>query len=86
MSEAEILPLEPVDQAGAWVPPALASPELDLIMVRKEVCAAMRFSPATLYREIAAGRFPAPIELSKRRKGWLRSQVAARQRENLPRR
>jgi prophage regulatory protein len=43
----------------------------------KHVLDQTSLSRATLYREIAAGRFPKPYQLSRGRVGWLRSEVAA---------
>jgi predicted DNA-binding transcriptional regulator AlpA len=44
---------------------------------RKRVLDRTSYSSATLYREIAAGRFPKPYYLSPGRVGWLRSEIAA---------
>lgn len=34
-------------------------------------------SASTIDREVAAGRFPAPIRLTPRAKGWLESEIDA---------
>lgn len=34
-------------------------------------------SPSTIDREVAAGRFPAPIRLTPRAKGWLEAEIDA---------
>jgi prophage regulatory protein len=43
----------------------------------KRVLEQTSLSRATLYREIAGGRFPRPHKLSLGSVGWLRSEVAA---------
>jgi prophage regulatory protein len=42
-----------------------------------EVKAATGKSRSTLYNGIAAGRFPPPIHLGVRMRGWLESEIAA---------
>jgi prophage regulatory protein len=40
-----------------------------------EVLRLTGLSSSTLWREIAAGRFPGPVPISKRSKGWLASDL-----------
>lgn len=49
----------------------------DRIMRRREVEFVCGLSRSTLYREIAAKNFPAPVRLSKNTVGFLASQVFA---------
>ncbi len=42
-----------------------------------EVLEQVPFSKATLYREIKAGRFAQPIEISARRVGFFQDEIAA---------
>lgn len=43
----------------------------------KELLAMLPFSKSTLYVELAAGRFPRPISLSRRARGWLAGDLKA---------
>src|SRR4051812_46728712 len=54
-----------------------ASINSDRIMRRREVEFVCGLSRSTLYREIAAKNFPAPVRLSKNAVGFLASQVFA---------
>ena len=49
----------------------------DRILRIGEVLRVNGFSASTLWREIAAGRFPSPVPISKRGKGWLASELHA---------
>jgi prophage regulatory protein len=69
--------------------PALA----DRFLAKPEVLRIAGFSAATLWREVQAGRFPAPIPISANRVGFLESEVrawvnksvlAARQARSVP--
>lgn len=40
-----------------------------------EVIERIRLSRSTIYRQIAAGSFPAPYSLSENRAGWLESEI-----------
>ena len=41
-------------------------------------------SRTTLWRDVRAGRFPAPVKVGRNRIGWLESEIEEWQ-ENLPR-
>jgi prophage regulatory protein len=43
----------------------------------KKVCQRTSLSRASVYREIAAGRFPKPVPLTGGRKGWVEAEVNA---------
>ena len=49
----------------------------DKILSRSEVLKIVGFSARTLYYEIAAGRFPRQVQISKRRVGWRLSDLQA---------
>lgn len=49
----------------------------DRFLAKPEVLRIAGFSAATLWREVTAGRFPAPIQISANRKGFLESEVRA---------
>ncbi len=49
----------------------------DRFLAKPEVLRIAGFSAATLWREVNAGRFPAPIRISANRKGFLESEVHA---------
>lgn len=51
---------------GDDCPPLLDMPELT---------GRTRLGRNTVYREIAAGRFPKPVEITPRRRVWLRDEV-----------
>ena len=53
--------------------PALA----DRFLAKPEVLRIAGFSAATLWREVQAGRFPAPVPISANRVGFLESEVRA---------
>ena len=53
--------------------PALA----DRFLAKPEVLRIAGFSAATLWREVQAGRFPAPVPISANRVGFLESEVIA---------
>ena len=46
------------------------------LLSRQSVLKRIPFSGATLWRAIAAGRFPRPIRLGKRRVAWVESEIA----------
>lgn len=48
---------------------------IDRYLSRAAVCAMVGFGQTVLYQEVKAGRFPRPRKISKRRRGWLLSQV-----------
>ena len=64
----------------------------DRFLAKPEVLRIAGFSAATLWREVQAGRFPAPIPISPNRVGFLESEVrewvlaarAARDRAKRP--
>lgn len=49
----------------------------DQIYPRKKTSEVVGLSPRTIYREIKAGRFPKPVQLSSRRVGWRESDITA---------
>jgi|SoiMethySBSTD1v2_1073268.scaffolds.fasta_scaffold410301_2 prophage regulatory protein len=49
----------------------------DRFLAKPEVLRIAGFSAATLWREVQAGRFPAPIPISANRVGFLESEVQA---------
>jgi len=53
------------------------SPINDEICRRQEVKRISGLSKSALYREIAAGRFPAPVRIAARTVGWRKSEIAA---------
>ena len=54
------------------------------ILLLKEVVARTGKSRTTLWRDVRAGRFPAPVRVGRNRIGWLESEITDWQ-ENLPR-
>jgi prophage regulatory protein len=48
---------------------------LDRFLSRKHIMAITGLSSATLWREVKAGRFPAPVEASPQRKCWSESEI-----------
>lgn len=57
---------------------------VDRLMRLAEVLQILGLSPATIYRQVKDGSFPAPLKISKRRVAWresdIRNHVASRQR------
>jgi len=55
------------------------TPDLPIVgerfLAKPEVLRIAGFSAATLWREVRAGRFPAPIDISAKRKGFLESEI-----------
>jgi prophage regulatory protein len=51
------------------------APVGDLVRGWAGICAEVRKSRVQLWRDIRAGRFPAPIELGPNSIAWLRSEV-----------
>lgn len=49
----------------------LGDPLVDI----KEVATMIRLCPSSIYREMAAGRFPRPKKLSSRKRMWHRSTI-----------
>jgi prophage regulatory protein len=49
----------------------------DRFLPKPEVLRIAGFSAATLWREVKAGRFPAPVSISPNRIGFLESEVRA---------
>lgn len=47
----------------------------DRFIRQPEVLAMIPFSPATLWRKVTAGHFPAPVKLSSRVTAWRLSEV-----------
>ena len=50
---------------------------LDRFLAKPEVLRIAGFSAATLWREVQAGRFPAPVWISANRVGFVESEVRA---------
>lgn len=46
-----------------------------MVLRVKDVAKVTALSVATVYRDVAAGRFPRPIRLSPNTSGWLRDEV-----------
>lgn len=63
----------PVDSLGA----SSGSPADNKFDCLSRVLERTSLSRATLYREVAGGRFPKPHRLSPGRVGWLRSEIDA---------
>lgn len=59
---------------------------LDRFLASKEVTVITGWSRQTLWREVKAQRFPAPIPTSPHRVGWLESEVARWQEARIERR
>jgi prophage regulatory protein len=49
----------------------------DCLLILREVVAMTRLSKPTVYKLVAAGRFPRQIHLAPQRVVWLRSEVLA---------
>ena len=64
-------------QEDAGVPKSVLPVTEDRFLGKHEVLRIAGFSAATLWREVNAGRFPAPISISANRKGFLESEVRA---------
>jgi prophage regulatory protein len=58
-------------------------PALDRFLPRKMVLEITGFSSVTLWREVKAGRFPAPVEVSPQRKCWAESEIRNWQQTRL---
>jgi len=58
-------------------PPIQFDPGHDRILRRREVQRTTGLSRSSLYRLIAAGSFPSPIQLSANAVGWLETEVSA---------
>jgi prophage regulatory protein len=56
---------------------AASSPKLPRILRLDEVMAVTGRRRSVIMEDIAAGTFPAPLELSERGRGWLESEIAA---------
>ena len=52
-------------------------PTADRFIAKPQVLEIAGFSAATLWREIRAGRFPAPVAISANRRAFLESEVRA---------
>jgi len=50
---------------------------LDALLPIDRVCAVTSLKRATIYREMAAGRFPRPIPVAGRRVAWSASDIAS---------
>jgi prophage regulatory protein len=49
----------------------------DRILLRKQVCVIVGRSATSLWRDVRAGTFPPPRQISSGRVGWLASEVDA---------
>jgi predicted DNA-binding transcriptional regulator AlpA len=63
------------EAAAACVPDASTSPGEDLIPGWAGICAEVHKSRVQLWRDIRAGRFPAPIETGANSVAWFRSEI-----------
>jgi prophage regulatory protein len=67
----------------------MVTPDLsisDRFVGKPEVLRIVGFSQATLWREVRAGRFPAPVPISANRVGFLESEVKAWMADRIGRR
>jgi prophage regulatory protein len=46
-----------------------------LLLTMNEVIQRTRLSRSTIYRKMKAGTFPAPLDLSENRIGWMESEI-----------
>jgi prophage regulatory protein len=56
---------------------------LDPFLSTEAVTGFTGFSRQTLWREVKAGRFPKPVQLTPQRQGWLQSEVQKWQRDRV---
>ena len=49
--------------------------ELDRLLKLSEVRAIVPYSPASIYRMVSEGEFPAPLKLGKNRSAWRLSDI-----------
>lgn len=61
----------------------MQQPVLDRFLPRKLVMEITGLSSVTLWREVKAGRFPAPVEVSPQRKCWAESEIRSWQQTRL---
>jgi prophage regulatory protein len=56
-----------------------SQPETKLVRIirLKDLAHQRGQSPSTILREVEAGRFPRPIKIGPRSKGWIEAEVAA---------
>jgi prophage regulatory protein len=59
------------------------TPRLDRFLSRPEVLSVTGWSPATLWRQVRANRFPAPVRTSGRRVGWPESEIVTWQEQRI---
>lgn len=63
-------------KTGSMLPQSLLLPDgTPLLMDWKDLQPIVRFSRATLHREVNAGRFPKPITVSAQKTAWIRHDV-----------
>lgn len=55
--------------------PPRSLPDLDIVVTEKELCERIPLDRQTIRRMVAEGRFPAPIQLTRSKKGWIWSRV-----------
>jgi prophage regulatory protein len=58
-------------------PHSTAPPTIDPVLRRPDVLAQLGISNSTLHAWVKAGRFPPPLELGPRVRGWRRSTIEA---------
>jgi prophage regulatory protein len=56
------------------MPPTVPAADLEIVRIR-ETCRISGLPKSSVYAEVKAGTFPAPIPLSRRRVGWLRTEI-----------
>jgi prophage regulatory protein len=71
------MPLQYIDRPIGDVGTVPAEPIGDLIRGWAGVCAEVRRSRVQLWRDVRAGRFPAPVEIGANSVAWVRSEVDA---------
>ena len=69
--------LQYIDRPIGDVGTVPAEPIGDLIRGWAGVCAEVRRSRVQLWRDVRAGRFPAPVEIGANSVAWVRSEVDA---------
>jgi prophage regulatory protein len=63
------------EEAGAGTEPDAGNPSGELIRGWAGICAEVCKSRVQLWRDIAAGRFPAPVSIGANSIAWFKSEV-----------